>query len=195
MSETSLSLLERVRGDGTDEAWQKFTGVYSALLRSWLMRFEVGSTDAEDLVQDIFLTLSRELRNFEHSGRTGAFRNWLRCILVHRLRDYWRSRKYRPAAIGGSTWAQELGNLADESSDVSREWNLAHDQHVMARILESVRPHFEPKTWEAFHRQVFGGQRADAVAEELGMPLNSVYVARSRVLSALRREADGLIGD
>ena len=65
----------------------------------------------------------------------------------------------------------------------------------MARLLEQVRPHFEPKTWEAFHRQMFDGQRADTVAAELGMPLNSVYVARSRVLSALRREAAGLIDE
>ncbi len=64
MSETSLSLLERVRGDVTDEAWQKLIEVYSALLRSWLTRFEVGSADADDLVQEVLLTLSRDLRNF-----------------------------------------------------------------------------------------------------------------------------------
>lgn len=195
MSETSLSLLERVQGDVADEAWQKITEVYSTLLRSWLTRFKVASTDADDLVQEVLLTLSRELRNFKHSGRPGAFRSWLRGILVNRLRDFWRSRKYRPAAIGGSTWSQELEQLADESSNVSREWNLDHDRHVMARLLESVRPRFEPKTWEAFQRQMFGGQRADSVASELGMPLNSVYVARSRVLSALRREASGLIDE
>lgn len=195
MNETSLSLLDRARGDVTDEAWQQMTEVYSALLRSWLTRFDVASTDADDLVQEVLLTLSRELRHFEHSGRTGAFRNWLRRILVNRLRDFWRSRKYRPAAIGGSTWAEQLERLADESSDVSREWNLEHDRYVMARLLESLRPRFEPKTWEAFHRQMFGGQRADSVAAELGMPLNSVYVARSRVLTALRREAAGLIDE
>lgn len=65
----------------------------------------------------------------------------------------------------------------------------------MARLLESVRPRFEPKTWEAFRRQMFDGQRADQVAAELGMPLNSVYVARSRVLSTLRQEAAGLIDE
>ena len=65
----------------------------------------------------------------------------------------------------------------------------------MARLLEQVRPRFEPKTWEAFRRQMFDGQRADAVAAKLGMPLNSVYVARSRVLSTLRREAGGLIDE
>lgn len=56
-----------------------------------------------------------------------------------------------------------------------------------------IRPKFLPKTWEAFHRQMFGGQRADQVAAELNMSLSSVYVARSRVLAALRREAAGLV--
>ncbi len=195
MSDTSLSLLDRVRDDVTDEAWQRMAEVYSTLLRAWLLRFEVATTDADDLVQEVLLTVLRELPRFEHSGRAGAFRSWLRTILVHRLRDFWRSRNYRPAAAGGSTWMEQLQQLEDESSHVSREWNLEHDRHVMARLLEHVRPRFEPKTWEAFHRQMFEGQRADAVATELGMPLNSVYVARSRVLSTLRREAAGLIDE
>ena len=195
MSETSLSLLDRARGDVTDEAWQRMAEVYSTLLRSWLMRFDVASIDADDLIQEVLLTVSHELPQFEHSGRAAAFRSWLRTILVHRLRDFWRSRKYRPAATGGSTWAEQLEQLADESSNASREWNLDHDRHVMSRLLEAVRPRFEPKTWEAFHRQMFDGQRADVVAAELGMPLNSVYVARSRVLSTLRREAAGLIDE
>jgi hypothetical protein len=49
------------------------------------------------------------------------------------------------------------------------------------------------KTWEAFRRQVLEGERADVVAAELDMPVNSVYVARSRVLGILRREAAGLV--
>ena len=69
MSETSLSLLERVRGDVTEEAWQKLTEVYSALLRSWLTRFAVASTDADDLVQEVLLTLCREPRIVNLGGR------------------------------------------------------------------------------------------------------------------------------
>ena len=63
----------------------------------------------------------------------------------------------------------------------------------MARLLEQVRRRFETTAWDAFCRQFFDGQRADLVAAELGLSLNSVYVARSRVLSTLRREAAGLI--
>jgi RNA polymerase sigma-70 factor (ECF subfamily) len=153
----------------------------------------VEAADADDLVQEVLLTVSRELREFQHSGRTGAFRSWLRTILSHRARDFWRSARYRPSPTGGTSWAERLEQLADERSDASREWDLEHDRHVMARLLEQVRPRFEPKTWEAFRRQVFDGERADVVAAALGMSLSSLYVARSRVLSALRREAAGLI--
>lgn len=195
VNETSLSLLDRARDHANDESWRHLESVYAPLLRSWLLRFEFAAMDADDLVQEVLLTVSRELPRFKHSGRAGAFRNWLRTILVHRVRDFWRSRNYRPSVSGGSTWMEQLQQLEDDASDVSREWNLEHDRHVMARLLEHVRPRFEPKTWEAFRRQMFDGQRADAVAAELQMPLNSVYVARSRVLSMLRREAAELIDE
>jgi len=184
-----------VRANSSHDAWRQVEQVYASLLRKWLSRFDVTPHDAEDLVQEVLLALSRELPRFEHSGRTGAFRSWLRTILVHRVRDFWRSRQYRPAASGGSSWALRLEQLVDETSDASREWNLEHDRYVMARLLEQLRPRFEEKTWQAFERQMFDGQRADVVASELGMPLNSVYVARSRVLAALRREASGLVDE
>ena len=195
MDETSLSLLERLRNTVGEDAWPRMAAIYSPLLRGWLLRFEVAATDADDLVQEVLLTVSCEMPVFEHSGRADAFRSWLRTILVNRLREFWRSRKYRPVAAGGSSWAERLEQLEDESSNASQAWNLEHDRHVMAQLLENVRPRFESKTWEAFHRQMFDGQRADIVAAELGMPLNSVYVARSRVLSTLRREAAGLIDE
>lgn len=195
MTTTSLSLLDRARDANQSEAWRTLVDLYGPLLRAWLNRWDIQPVDADDLVQEVLAALARELPSFAHSGRTGAFRSWLRTMLVHRVRDYWRSRKYRPTALGGGSWAEQAEQLVDESSELSRQWNLEHDRHVMAQLLEQVRPRFEPKTWEAFRRQMFDGQRADQVASELGMPINSVYVARSRVLSVLRREAAGLIDE
>ena len=193
MTETSLSLLERARGASSDDAWPRLAEIYSPLLRKWMERLDVAAVDADDLVQEVLLSLARDLPKFNHSGRTGAFRAWLRRMLLNRVRDFWRSRDYRPAVMGGSTWSQRIELLEDESSPASREWNLEHDRYVLARLMEEIQPRFEVKTWEAFYRQVFGEERPDAVAADLGMPLNSVYVARSRVLSTLRREAAGLI--
>jgi RNA polymerase sigma factor (sigma-70 family) len=193
MTETSLSLLRRAGQPGDLPAWDELTAIYTPLLRQWLRNYEVQEADADDLVQDVFAAVVRDLPNFVHNQRTGAFRSWLRKILVHRLRHYWRSRDQRPQPTGGSSALERLNELADDASAASRLWEEEHDRQVVARLLERLRPQFLPKTWEAFQRQIFRQQRAEEVAAELGMPLGSVYVARSRVLSALRREAAGLV--
>jgi RNA polymerase sigma-70 factor (ECF subfamily) len=163
-------------------------------MRAWLRTFEVSGPDADDVVQDVLTAVFRELPSFEHNERKGAFRKWLRRILVHRLQNFWRARKQRPTATGSSSLLERLNQLEDETSRLSRIWNVEHDRNVIARLLEIVRPRFQPKTWEAFDRQVFDGQRPERVAADLGMALGSVYMARHRVLSTLRREAAGLVG-
>ena len=194
MSEsTSISLIDRVCGQTDAEAWQRFVALYRPLLVRWSRRFDVQSDDAEDLAQEVMLVVMRELPRFQHNDRPGAFRNWLRTILVNRLRDFWRSRQYRPAATGQSNFQQELAELEEEHSGVSQIWNREHDEFVMKQLLETVESQFEPQTWQAFRRQVIDGVRADAVATELDVKLGVVYMAKSRVLSALRRESAGLV--
>jgi RNA polymerase sigma-70 factor (ECF subfamily) len=193
MPQTSVSLLERACSQSDAQAWQRLATLYAPLLESWLRKYALQNSDVEDLVQEVLLTLSRELASFEHSGRVGAFRCWLRTILVHRLQAYWRSERNRPLASGESRLQRQLNELADDSSETSRLWDAEHDRHVVSRLLEQVRPRFLEKTWLAFRRHMLDGQPADAVAAELEIPIQAVYVAKSRVLNALRREAAGLV--
>ncbi len=187
MSETSISLLARVCRSGDSDSWNRLVELYAPLMRGWLRSYEVTGADADDLVQDVLVVVSQELPNFKHNERPGAFRSWLRKILVNRLRNYWRARR-RPTAAGGSNMLQQLQQLEDDASELSRIWNEQHDREVIAKLIDLVRPTFQAKTWEAFERQMFSGQRPDQVAAELGMPHGSVYMARHRVLSALRRQ-------
>jgi RNA polymerase sigma-70 factor (ECF subfamily) len=193
MDETSLSLLARVRQPTEFDSWERLVKLYAPLMRGWLRSLGVQDADAEDLIQDVLAVVAREISQFDHNQRPGAFRSWLRTMVVHRLRHFWRSNGNRQVAAGGTSVLEQLQQLEDETCQLSRIWNEQHDREVIARLVEMVKPTFLPKTWEAFHRQLFGGQRADQVAEDLGMTLSSVYVARSRVLAALRREAAGLV--
>jgi RNA polymerase sigma-70 factor (ECF subfamily) len=190
---TSLSLLQRAASAGDADSWERLAALYAPLMRHWLAQCEIQAADADDLIQEVFSVVAQELPRFEHNGQTGSFRSWLRKTLVHRLHNFWRAQKYQPRGKGTSSLLEQLQALEDDHSDVSRIWNVEHDQHVISQLLQAVRPRFQDKTWEAFRRQMFDGERADVVAAALGMSLSSVYVARNRVLSALRREADGLV--
>lgn len=193
MDRTSLSLLERLRRESDPRSWARLVELYTPLLRRWLARYQVQDTDAEDLVQEVLMVVVRELPEFEHNQRTGAFRSWLRGILVHRLRNFWRTRQYRPLAIGDTEIKPLLDELADKSSELSRLWDRQHDEHVVERLLAWVRASFEPVTWKAFCRQMMDGAPAAEVAAELDISVDSAYAAKSRVLRLLRQEARGLI--
>jgi len=190
---TSLSLLNRAANSADAASWECLAAWYDPLLRRWLANHDIQPADADDLVQEVLTVVMLDLPRFEHQGRIGSFRSWLRKILVHRLRNFWRKQKYDPRGRGTSSLLEQLDQLEDDASETSRIWNAEHDQYVVARLMEVVRPSFQEKTWEAFRRQMLDGHKAEVVALELGMSLGSVYMARNRVLNALRREGAGLI--
>ena len=192
MAETSLSLLNRLRLQPDAESWRRLVEIYTPLIQGWLRRHAVPPADADDLTQEVMAVVVRELPHFHHNQQCGAFRNWLRSITVNRLRELWRSRHRQPLATGDSDFLKMLDELADAQSDLSRLWDRQHDQHVARRLMELVEPHFEPTTWRAFRRVVIEGVKAAAVAAELGISVNAVLLAKSRVLSRLRQEMQGL---
>ena len=193
MHETSLSLLERLRHSPEDESWTRLADLYTPLIRAWLRRYDVQDSDANDLVQEVLLAVSKDLGKFEHAGQPGAFRGWLKAILVNRLRKFWRSRDRRPQARGDSDIDARLAQLDDPASEMSLIWNREHDQYVLRQLLALAEPHFARTTWTAFCRVALDGAKPDVVAEEMGISLNAVCLAKSRVLRRLRQESEGLI--
>ena len=129
MNTTSISLLERACGDSGAESWTRLAGIYTPLLRAWIHKYQLQASDADDLLQEILMTVSRELPEFQHSGRTGAFRKWLRGILVHRLQNFWRHSKRTRVVAGRSSMLEQLAELEDDSSQASQLWDAEHDQH------------------------------------------------------------------
>ena len=157
-------------------------------------KYEVQSADADDLAQDVLMTVSKTISSFDHNGRPGAFRNWLRAILVNRLRTFWRARDRRPTN-GNSSIEVRLAELADPASAMSQIWNKQHDLHVLKALPELSRPGFSEDTWLAFTRVAIHGERPDVVSKEMGLSLNAVFIAKSRVLSKLREDSAGFVGN
>ena len=193
MNDTSLSLLARLRCSPESESWNRLVNLYEPLIRAWLRKYDVQDSDADDLLQEVLLAVSKDVSKFDHGGHPGAFRGWLKAILVNRLRKFWRARDHRPQARGDSDIDARLARLDDPASEMSQIWNRQHDQYVLRQLLALVEPHFAPSTWKAFCRVAFDGARADVVAKELKISLNAVFIAKSRVLSRLRQEAEGLV--
>jgi RNA polymerase sigma-70 factor (ECF subfamily) len=189
---TSISLLDRLKAAGPEAVdWERLQGIYLPLIQRWLRRVPGLGHEADDLAQEVFVVVIRELPRFERR-REGSFRAWLRTITANKARNHGKSRGRRPA-VGMDQAEGFLEQLADPDSELARQWDREHDEHVVQKLLAAVKSDFNPTTWEAFRRLALDGLPAARVAQELGMPENAVLLAKSRVIRRLRQEAGDLL--
>jgi RNA polymerase sigma-70 factor (ECF subfamily) len=144
MLTTSRTLLDRLKDRHDAQAWQLWLTVYEPWLRDWLNANRLQPADVDDLLQNILVVVSQKLPAFVHNGRPGAFRAWLRSILVHEVRYFLRGRQ-RQNGDPPDDW---LDYLEDPNSELSRQWDVEHDQQLIRRLLGVVQADFQPQTWE-----------------------------------------------
>jgi RNA polymerase sigma-70 factor (ECF subfamily) len=185
MQSTPVTLLQRLRRPDDGVAWSQFVQLYTPLLYGWARGAGMSETDAADLLQDVFMTLLQELPRFEYQPGK-SFRAWMRTILLNRWRTLQRRRSPRAVppeqldALPG-VGEPELPGAAEERRELVR------------RALALIEGEFAPATWQAFRQVAVLGRRPAEVAAELGVSVNAVYLARSRVLRRLREQLTGLI--
>jgi RNA polymerase sigma-70 factor (ECF subfamily) len=183
---TPISLLQRLREPGQERARERFVDLYTPLLYYWARRRGCQESDAGDFVQEALALLVRKLPEFTYD-RYKSFRAWLRAV-VH---NCWRNLRRR-AEIPVDTQAPDPADLpAPETDDPF--WEDEYRQHLVRRALDLMRVDFQPTTWQACWRCVVDGLPAATVARDLGISIGAVYMAKSRVLSRLRIELEGLV--
>ncbi len=192
MEPTSRSLLSQARS-GDNAAWEELIAIYQPLIAGWLRRHSVPAQDAADVAQEIMAIVIKEIARFEHSGRTGAFRSWLRNVTANRVRQFWRDGRVRPIATGNHDFSQMLSELEDPRSEMTRRWNAQHDLHVLQRITAMVQQEFTERSMQIFRRHVLQQVPADGVAAEFSISVAGVYQVKSRIMRRLRQEAQGLL--
>jgi RNA polymerase sigma-70 factor (ECF subfamily) len=189
VNRTSQSLFERLKAaDADSSVWDQFHDIYRPLIRRWIGRIPGLQGEVEDVAQDVFLVLLREVRGFERQ-REGSFRVWLRRITVNRVKEHQRKRRKQPQPLSDQTNAF-LDQLADSKSLLAKQVDKEHHDHVCNALLATVRNDFDPSTWRAFELFALEGRPAAEVARELApMTENAVVKAKARVLKRLREAA------
>jgi RNA polymerase sigma-70 factor (ECF subfamily) len=184
--DTPASLLLRLRQPTEQAAWARFVELYTPLLYSWSRRLGLQSQDAADLVQDVFIVLVEKLPDFRYDPQK-SFRAWLRTVLLNK----WRNRHRRHTAVPLDAVKDPLPDRAATDA-VDAFGEAEYRQHLVGRALHLMQSEFQPATWKACLEVVADERPAAEVAKRLGITVNAVYLARSRVLRRLREELDGL---
>jgi RNA polymerase sigma-70 factor, ECF subfamily len=121
--------------------------------------------EAEDVVQDVFLTLWRRPERFDADRGTG--RAWLLTVVRNRSMDHLRRRSVRPR----EDMADFFERLPDpHPRDVLEELEVGARDAALWRLVDSL-----PPTQASLIRRAFvDGHTHQEIADELGLPLGTV---------------------
>jgi RNA polymerase sigma-70 factor (ECF subfamily) len=87
---TRRSLLSRIKNPEDPESWRDFHDTCHPLIRTIALRAGLSATDADDVVQDTLLTVSRTIQNFNGDPGRGSFKGWLYHVTRSRTADHHR---------------------------------------------------------------------------------------------------------
>ena len=79
---TRKTILNRLRMTQTDQiAWDEFYKIYWKLVHSVALKAGLSHVDAQEVVQNTFIKVAKNIGKFEYDPRKGKFRNWL-CLIA-----------------------------------------------------------------------------------------------------------------
>ena len=184
MLDTPATLLHRLCDEATPGDWERFVRLFTPLLRRWAARLEVDGSAVEDLLQEVFVLLIRELPKFRYDP-SRSFRAWLWTVFRHTVLAWHKRQPQADLAL------EQLEELASPDS-IAEATEAEYRRYLLGRIMQIVQTDFPAATWLIFQQVAIEGRSGVEVASEFGVTVNAVYLARSRVLARLREELTGL---
>lgn len=193
--ETKPSLLVRIRDHGDESSWSRFIEIYAPLVYSFLRGRGLQDADAADLTQDVMASVATAVKSFNYEPELGTFRGWLFTVVQNRLRNYWRRRSRRVEGTGDTQAHKDLLEHPDASNGDLDQWDREHERHVFRHAAEQVRSAVRDSTWQAFWMTAVEGQPANRTAEQLGLTVAAVHLAKGRVLARIKEHIYLLEGE
>jgi RNA polymerase sigma factor (sigma-70 family) len=183
---THASLLFRLRDRQDHEAWVEFVTLYEPVVYRLLRRHGLQDADAREVMQELFMAVSRSIDRWDPAKERGSFRGWLRQVVRNLVINWLNQRQRRVTAVGGSDLQSMLNMLPDASGPETAEFDQALRRAEFQRAAAQVRTEVQQATWQAFwETSIVGTSPADA-AKKLGMSVGAIRVAKCRVLARLQ---------
>jgi RNA polymerase sigma factor (sigma-70 family) len=188
---TRKTLLLRIRNPANTEAWQTFVDLYSPLIYHFCLRRGLQEADCRDVLQNVLLSVHRQILSFQYDPERGRFRNWLITIVLRQISRYQSRMDKGTRGAGGGLGDQ----LADQmGKDEEQSWNDNFQHRVLELAIERLRGEFSPEVFQAFEAVWYYEKKPGEVAQAMGQSPPWVYEAKYRVLKRLKQEVEFLGG-
>ena len=176
---------------GDPQAWQQLVVSQHRRIYAICYRFTGSGTDAEDLTQDVFLKLYRNLASFD--VERGSFQTWITTLARNLLVDHFRRTRLERATDsldasyagddGGATLADRMAELTDPGRSPEAH---ASGMELKVRIQQALAQ-LSPELREAVVLRDLEDMDYKEIAQVLRIPEGTVKSRISRGRGELAR--------
>lgn len=187
--ETRPSLLLRVRDHDDQAAWDEFSEIYRPVIVRLAIIKGLQTADAEDLAQQVLVSVSRAIAQFEPDKDRARFRTWLQRISENAILNA-LTRGAPDRASGADEEQLLLRQRPDSSGQDSALLKIEYRREVFAWAAKQIRNEFTDETWMSFWLTSVDGVDVQSAGKQLGRSRGSVYASRSRVMKRLKQKVE-----
>jgi RNA polymerase sigma-70 factor (ECF subfamily) len=182
---TRATLLERLHEGSDPLAWEEFYQRYWPLIYAFAKRRDCSDHTAEEIVQEVMLTVFEQRDVFQYDPARGRFRNWLGVLVRNKVVQHRRMPSQRVRAAGGGADALPIEPQADDPGQ-DEAWEAAFEEALLLVLLDVLRREMRPQAYQAFELLTLGELTGAQVAKYTGLSPTGVYRAQKRALKRLR---------
>jgi RNA polymerase sigma factor (sigma-70 family) len=195
---TRITLLNRIKNLDDSEGWRDFFDTYAGLIFSYALRYGLTQAEAEDVVQDTVIEVSRKMPGFQYDPKR-SFKGWLLNTTRWRIQDQLRKRKGPgrevSAPLDGSSQTDLVDRLPDPSGDYLEEvWEEEWQRNLMAAAIDKVKSMVKPRQYQIFDLVVIKEWPVEKVAATLKVSKGQVYLTKFRITHMLKKQVNQLKG-
>lgn len=166
-----LQLIEGCKNGNRAAQETVFKALYGRLL-STCMRYADDRDDAEDVLQNGFIKVFKNINNYKGDG---SFEGWIKRIIVNTAIDSYRRKKIRPVVTDTDLTDRVGGQMEDELEDES-----VYEKVPIGKVMEAVQK-LSPAYKAVFNLYVMEGYNHNEISEALGI---SVGTSKSNLSKA-----------
>jgi len=191
--DTRSSLLGRVKDLDDDQSWRTFCAIYTKLIRSQALGAGLRESEAEDVVQETMIEVSKRLQSFHYDRQAGSFKAWLFQLARWRIANEFQKRTRDPIFIESIVSGERNGSdmralTAALTTEPDESWEREWQQAVFAAALNSLKRRWPPKQYQAIALLMVNQWSVSQTCKVLRMTRTHLYVLRFRAMYQLKKE-------
>jgi RNA polymerase sigma factor (sigma-70 family) len=193
---TRMTLIERLKKSDDQESWREFFEIYWRLIYSVAIRFGLTTDEAQEVVQETVISVSKNIGKFKADPAFGSFKGWLLQLTRWRIASQVRKRPKEETMRFhmSKTFHRDEASTATEEriadpagNKLDAIWDDEWKKNLLETALEKLKRRVSAKHYQIFHTHVIEDMPVTKVAKMLGTNVAMVYVVKHRLRPMLKK--------